>query len=255
MPARSTLAALQAPPAAAPVSISGAPEDLPGDVTKTREGSVRKRVAVDGPDAFGADLAATALRLAALCPGPAIEAAIAARVPDPEPTIRLAAAEALARRAESLRLGAEARGPRRGARRSFPTGARAGRLVVGPRTEAAPALVPCLSAPDLGLRDVAIAALAPASQDIAIDALADQMAPARRAGLSALVAAGQADLADRAIEATLRAGDGDMLAVLACAFLPACIAMRARLDTGRASGRETILPIEGLTGAHPGPPD
>ncbi|MEO0823477.1 MAG: hypothetical protein AAF074_24045 [Pseudomonadota bacterium] len=102
---------------------------------------------------------------------------------------------------------------------------------------------------------MAITAQAPASQDIAIDALADQTAPARRASVSALVAAGRANLADSAIEATLRAGDRDNLAILARVFLPGRSAMLARLYTGQASRRGTILFIDGLTGAPSGPPD
>jgi HEAT repeat protein len=99
---QSTLEAIQAPPNAGSGTAGVTLSDSDLSFLELAQGGRRRgRVSVDGPSEIGDDLRITALRIGACCGGGSIEQAIASALTARAQSVRVAAFEALARRAEA----------------------------------------------------------------------------------------------------------------------------------------------------------
>lgn len=150
----------------------------------------KRRVAVDGPGDYRADLPITAMRVSAACPDKAIEEAIADTLDAANPDIRSAAFEGLSNRAthvalsaetvEKLRNGVSDNDPRI---RYFAVSALAHAL-----DDSAEALEPMLDDEDAAIRAVAVRAVASSNPGAVLGHIGDPSPIVRRAALYACLA-------------------------------------------------------------------
>ena len=210
---RSTLEAIGGRPVAASRSEAAPSPSSGGAGSPERRRRARPgRVAIDGPDDFGQDLQLTALRLAAGCNGGALDDALAETAASTTPALRAAAFEAIARRAAAMPLSPNLTELAVVAfQDDDPTLRAAAARALAARSDAASHLTPLLDDPDDNVRAVALKAVAAADPEQAVRGFGDPSAIVRGAALDAAAGCGQDRFVEQAISALVEGGFTDTL--------------------------------------------
>ncbi len=210
---RSTLEAIGGRPVAAARSeAASSPSDDGAGSPERRQRARHGRVAVDGPDDFSQDLRLTALRLAAACKGGALDDALAETAASTTPALRAAAFEAIARRAAAMPLSPNLTELAVVALKDGdPTLRAAAARALAARSDAASHLAPLLDDPDDSVRAVALKAVAAADPEEALRGFGDPSAIVRGVALDAAAGRGQDHLVEQAIRALVEGGFTDTL--------------------------------------------
>ena len=210
---RSTLEAIGGRRLAASRSEVAAPpsgDDVPSPQRrpKLRPG----RVAVEGPDDIGEDLRLTALRLAAPCTGDGIDEAVAEAAGATAPALRIAAFEAIARRAAAMPLSSRLTGIAVMALKdSDPTVRAAAARSLAARRDAARHLAPLLADPDDRVRAAALKAVAKTDPEKTARGFRDPSPAVRGAALDAATGSGNVALVEKAVRMFVDGGFADTL--------------------------------------------
>ena len=249
---RSTLEAIGGRPVAAARSEAApSPSDADAGAPERRPRRRPGRVAVDGPDDFGQDLRLTALRLAAACKGGQFDDALAETAASTTPALRAAAFEAIARRAAAMSLAPSLTDIVVVALKDGdPTVRAAAARALAARSDAAPHLAPLLDDPDDSVRALALKAVAAADPEEAVRGFGDPSAIVRGAALDAAAGCGQDHLVEQAIRALAEGGFTDTLH-RACRRHPfarqALLAMLRK--AGSLSPQRLLMILQALTHA------
>ena len=249
---RSTLEAIGGRPVAAARSEAApSPSDGGAESPERRQRARPGRVAIDGPDDFGQDLRLTALRLAAACKGGALDDALAETAASATPALRAAAFEAIARRAAAMPLSPNLTEIAVVALQDHdPTLRAAAARALAARSDAASHLAPLLDDSDDSVRAVALKAVVAADPEQAARGFGDPSAIVRGAALDAAAGCGQDRLVEQAISALVEGGFTDTLHQ-ACRRHPiarqALLAMLREADS--LSPQRLLMILQALTHA------
>lgn len=210
---RSTLEAIGGRPLVASRSGVASPpsgDDVPSPQRrpKLRPG----RVAVEGPDDIGEDLRLTALRLTAPCTGDGIDEAVAEAAGATAPALRIAAFEAIARRAAAMPLSSRLTGIAVMALKDRdPTVRAAAARALAARSETARHLAPLLADPDDRVRATALKAVTKTDPEKTARGFRDPSPAVRGAALDAATGSGNVALVEKAVRMFVDGGFADTL--------------------------------------------
>ena len=170
------------------------------------------RVAVEGSDDIGHDLRLTALQLAAACKGIGIDEALAEAAEAATPALRTAAFEAIARRAAAMPLWPRLTDIAVVAlNHPDPTVRSAAARALAARSDMARHLAPLLDDPDDRVRAAALKAVAAADPEEVACGFRDPSPVVRAAALDAATGSGHAALVAKAVRMIVDGGFADTL--------------------------------------------
>ena len=203
------------------------------------------RVAVEGPDDIGEDLRLTAIRMAAQCKGDQIDEALAEAAEEATPALRTAAFEAIARRAAATPLSPGLTNVAVMALKDRdPTVRAAAAQALAARSETVRHLAPLIDDPDDKVRAAALKAVAEADPDEASRCCRDPSPAVRGAALGAAIGSGNEALVEKSVRMVVDGGFVDTL-VQACRRYPVArqslLAMLCKPDELSPPARLMIL--------------
>ena len=219
------------------------------------------RVAVEGPDEIGHDLRLTALRLAAACEGGEIDAALAEAAGEATVALRTAAFEAIAHRAAATPLSPGLTNISVMALKDRdPTVRAAAAQALAARSETVRHLAPLIDDPDDKVRAAALKAVAEADPDETSRCCRDPSPAVRGAALGAAIGSGNEALVEKSVRMVVDGGFVDTL-VQACRRYPVArqslLAMLRKPDELSPPARLMILEAmsHAVDAEHRGPAD
>lgn len=242
----STLAAMQT----RPISVdekTAAPSKEPSE-HPMRRSARRRRVAVDGPDDIGLDLRLLSLAVAAGCPDGDIELALADMLNTPEPSVRMAAFDAVAQRSEEMTLSPDLITLLIPALEDPDPTIRgyASRAVAACDPDAAAHLVVLLDDPDAIVRATALKAVAVSNPDRLLISFQDDSPLVRRVALDVALEATQPSIIESTINICVQESRSDTLAE-ACKRSPeASHILVSTLGGGGLSTQQTQAALDAI---------
>ena len=219
---RSTLEAIRPP---SPAAIGEAHAVTPAHDSaqwSRHDGLVRpRRVPVEGCDDIVADIRLAAIRIVAECPGDGVEGALGEAAETGNPGERVAALEAIARRAASRSLSPElvATLVRFLRHDDSPVRVAAARAIAASANGAHRTLAPLIADSDPGVRAVAIAAVAEARPELVEAGFGDASPLVRRTAVDAAATHGHAAVLQEGLRIVVNGGWSDTL-IDACRRCP-----------------------------------
>lgn len=180
--------------------------DIPPEAADFNKKSRRRRVSVDGPDNFAADIQLVATIMAGTCPGSEVEAALAVVATSNDAELRTVAFEAIAKRAETLPISAELllQLTTALAQEDPVIRGHAARAIAGSDADVSrEVLSPYLDDPDPIVRSIALQSVVALRPEKANRGLRDESAIVRRAALEGLLGHGDGNDLERGLRICL----------------------------------------------------